>query len=344
MLAVLREIPRSAQDKLQNCWLGECWRGGRIEVGEIMGRLNGWWEMMGGSRRMAELILFVGLLVGVWGCAGATLPPAPLQTPGEGGKVTRIPGTISPTNTLWPTATFKSTETSTPTIPAMPFFQANEVDINRSGLYWLECEVSWDIYHNWGIAEDCFGKSLLSFQDENMEIWGERFQRAPMEFDDIRLAVGNDIYETKHQRGSPYRYTLIKNGTVFAKANSRFGTYDPNRSLINIDGKVAWELADYEYPSIIFDGQDLKQRYKLDAAYYPYNINDKLIFIAKMDGKYTVYFNGEHVGPAFDEISIGYCCGPAAYSIQRAQGQYRFWGSREGRFYLVTVQTLDRGD
>ena len=252
----------------------------------------------------------------------------------------RITNTATPNRTAWPTATLKNTETNTPTIPATPFFHVNEIVYDAPGLIWSECEVSWDLYLSWRAAEDCFDESLPSVKRDDREVWGERFQRGVQSLNDLRLIIGDDIYETKHNRGNPIIYTLYKNGEIYAEASSYFGVYDPNQSLINVGGKAAWEVAGYEAPTVIYDGLDLRQIHNIEAAYKPYSINDKLIFVAKSDGKNLVIYDGEPVGPSFDEISIAYCCGPEGYSIRRVQGQYWFWGIRDGKFYLVRIQSL----
>jgi len=160
-------------------------------------------------------------------------------------------------------------------------------------------------------------------------------ERNPFKLYDTRNTINGDFYETDNEPGG--LYTLFRNGKIFAESVSGFTTYTPNRSLQDVGGKVVWELANPENPTIIFDGMDLRQEFNLDAAYLPYNINDNLIFVAKKDSKYFVMYGEEQIGPGFNNISIAYCCGPAGYSIQRVQGQYWFWGVRESRYYLVMI-------
>ena len=122
--------------------------------------------------------------------------------------------TATPSQPVWPTATLKNTETSTPTVPATPFFRAYEEVYDGAGLAWLECEVSWDFFHNWRAAEHCFGEPLPSSKDDDREIWGERVQREVQGFYDLILTIGDDFYETRHIRGNPIQYTLYKNVTL----------------------------------------------------------------------------------------------------------------------------------
>ena len=240
-------------------------------------------------------------------------------------------------NTLTPSPMFTetfSTPEVTPTIPLTPYIKTSKIDY-PSSLVWLECEVSFDQYHKWRVAEKCFGFPLSSWQDEDRAHIGERFKRIPFTPDDIRNTINGIFYETYTEPGG--LYILYRNGKIYAETSSGFTTYSPNRSLQDVGGVAAWELANPDHPTIIFDGQDIRQEYNLDAAYLPYTINDRLIFVANKDSKYYVVYGDEQIGPEFNNISIGYCCGPAAYSIQRVQGQYWFWGTRENRFYLVMI-------
>ena len=227
-----------------------------------------------------------------------------------------------------------STPEFTPTVPLTPFFQMSEMD-HLSDLLWLECEVSYDLNHYWTIAEECFGFPLPSWQEEDTARFGERFRRDTHIWDDFRIFIDGDVYETDKESGG--LYILYKNGYVFTQSVSGDTTYPPNRSLQEVDGKVVWELANPWFPSIIFDGLDLRQESNLEAAYIPYNISDRLIFVAKKDSKYFIVYDGEQIGPIFDRISIGYCCGPAGYSVRRVNEQYWFWGVRDNRYYLGMI-------
>ncbi len=246
---------------------------------------------------------------------------------------TLTPSSTSVFYTPMPTSTPEVTP-ATPTITPTPFYQMSEMD-HYADLFWLECEVSSNLYHRWPIAGKCFSLLVPSWQDEDRALFGEKFLRVSSSWADIRNTINGDVYETEKQ--ADWLYILYKNGGVFAQSMSGFTTYSPNRSLLEVDGKVVWELATPGQPTIIFDGQDLLQEYNLEAAYFPYALNDRLIFVAKRDSKYVVLYDGEQIGPVFDEISIGYCCGPAGYAPKRAQGQYWFWGVRENRYYAVAI-------
>lgn len=259
----------------------------------------------------------------------------PSQFASTPGMTPKIKNALTPSPAL--TGTLISPDL-TPTVAVTPHIKMNKI-IYPTGLVWLECQVSIDQYQNWRAAELCFGFPLSSWQDEDRACLGEKFKRNPFKPYDIRNTINGNIYETDNEPGG--RYSLFKNGIKIAESVSGFTTYSPNRSLQAVDGKVVWELANPENPTILREGTDLRQEYNLDAAYLPYNINERLIFVAKRDSKYFVIYGEEQTGPDFSNISIAYCCEPAGYSIQRVQGQYWFWGMRDSRYYLVMISADD---
>ena len=64
----------------------------------------------------------------------------------------------------------------------------------------------------------------------------------------------------------------------------------------------------------MYGGVDLRSAYNIEAAYAPYALRDKLIFVARRDDQYFVVYDGQRLGPAYDRIHIAYCCEPAATS------------------------------
>jgi hypothetical protein len=181
---------------------------------------------------------------------------------------------------------------------------------------------------------------LPAWQDEDRQRLGEHFHRPTEALQDLRLAIGKDVYETKHQT---YQYELMKNGVTIATANSIFSVFDPNRALLMADNKIVWELVGFNsdqtvlISAVIYDGVNLLDKFSLEGAYIPYVINDKLTFVAKKAGRFYVMYDEQKLGPEFDEISIGYCCSSAAYSILGVQDQYWFWGMRDGKYFVVAL-------
>jgi len=257
--------------------------------------------------------------------------------------MSNLPTAITETNKTASTPTRLSASTWTLT-PVLETNEGNFIRIENhyedNTLTWIECEVPQEDYHNWLIATDCLGLEFPTWTEIDKQRLGERFQTSPGNLEDIRLTVGQDIYETQHQ-GSKYK--LSKNGEVIVSANSVFSSFDPNRSLLNVDGKIVWELTGLNFDQteldavVFFDGINLQDQYDLEGAYIPYVLNNSLIFIAEKNGMFFVMSDQKQVGPVFSDISIGYCCEPAAYSIQRTGNQYWFWGMREDKYYVVAL-------
>ena len=167
--------------------------------------------------------------------------------------------------------------------------------------------------------------------------YGER-----IDGDNLQLVIGQAIYRTETEVKRSFlpikqRYVLYRNEKPIATLRGEFVAHSPNISLQNIGGKAAWEFADGNIATIIYDGQDVRHLYGLDAAYRPYSLADKLIFIGQKDGRYFVVYDGFKIGPDFDEIVIAYCCETVLYSVQFGQGKYLFNGVRGGQHYIVEI-------
>ncbi len=203
-----------------------------------------------------------------------------------------------------------------------------------AGLVWHECALSHALF-DWKEAESCFGHPMPLLNDDEKANYGER-----IDDENLQLVVGQDVYRTE-VKGSllpmRQRYVLYRNEKPIATLRGEFGAHSPNISLQNVDGKSAWEFADEHIATIVYDGQDVRHLYGLDAAYRPYKLADKLVFIAQKDGRYFVVYNGFKIGPDFDQIVIAYCCESILYSVQSGQGKYLFNGSRGGQHYIVEI-------
>ena len=207
---------------------------------------------------------------------------------------------------------------------------ANPEDI---GLTWQECTISEGF--DWKQAETCFGHSMPLWNESEEANFGKRLD----DMESLQLTIGQDIYRASLSGGLfPNRkYTLYKNDQVIQSLHGEFTAYSPNVSLQNVGGKAAWEFADSNTATIIYDGLDVRQLYGLDKTYRPYGLTEALIFIGQQDGKYFVVYDGKKIGPGFDEIAIAYCCEPVLWSVQYGQGRYLFWGSRNGQWYVVEI-------
>jgi len=230
-----------------------------------------------------------------------------------------------------PAATITPVRQPTPTsFPLKP-----ESQVLPNGLTWTECEVPNRRYSHSKVDVAYLGTCM------KMPVWDDadkqrQAQRVPVSRgDNLRLTIGDDRYAVNNvttQGCCDYEY--IKNDRLEFKAHAPLITFDPSRSLSNIGGKPVWELAG-DPPVIYVDGEDINPKFGWDAAYLPYEIEGKLIYIARKDGLYHIVYDGVEFGPAFDRIFITYCCG--YLSVTRGQGQFWFLGTRGESQYVVSI-------
>ena len=242
------------------------------------------------------------------------------------------------TSSLSATTPMSIVDTSRPT------WIRDQISYLKLNLVWQECQIHRiaSYYDDWASAGQCLGAEPPQRQgpEEEKERFGESYSSSPDGLPmNLRLGIGEDIYEASIvDSGNGYEnWTLRKNGEVVVEEKGHFAPYNINQSLLNVNGKIAWEFADVDHPTIIYDGIDLQNKYELEAAYIPNVINNKLIFVAKKEDRYFVIYDGQKLGPEFDSIEVGYCCDETGYSIRRPFNQYWFWGSRGGRSYIVSI-------
>jgi hypothetical protein len=113
---------------------------------------------------------------------------------------------------------------------------------------------------------------------------------------------------------------------------------DPNTKLWNIGGKAVWEIESAppteNLSAIIVDGVNQNEKHQLDGSFHVYYLKDKIIFIALKNGKYHIVYNEKFIGPEFDQILLYGGPPPVLYG----NGQYWFWGRREGTHYVVVIR------
>ena len=274
--------------------------------------------------------------------ATPTITPAEVMETAQAIVKTEIVGTLTamPTNTPVPSASpLPPTETSIPIIQSssIPFSGTPTVVVLENGLEWTECVVPSRAYvHNQADMEflaKCF--DIPTWDENDKRRMGERVE-AEHALTELRITIGSDHFETKLEDISQgcCRYELIKNGEPVLNITPGFVTSDPNRNFWNIGGKLVWELAGY-ISVIVVDGVNFNEKYQLEGSHFPYEIDGKLIYIAKKNGKYHIVYNEKVMGPEFDQIFMAYCCG--MISVYYGQGQYWFVGRRDGTYYVVAI-------
>jgi len=255
--------------------------------------------------------------------------PAVQGTPSPPPTLTRTPG-LSSTPSVSPT---HFTPSPTSTLPLTPYFFRIE-NIYQDDLLWQECVVSKDLYQDWSVGYRCFGESLPAAANKGSEL-GKYVEREEGEFPDLVLELDSQTFETFHNGES---HTLFSNDEQLLEIDFSGVDYNPQRSLQWIADQIVWELAN-DQESVIYRVQEsINQERNLEGAYYPYAIADQLLYIGSRESRYQLYYNDQPIGGAFDQISIGYCCAPEYYTVQRVNGEYWFWGIRGGRYYLVLIK------
>lgn len=235
-----------------------------------------------------------------------------------------------------------STETSIPIVTSIPVSMTPTTVVMENGLTWTECVVPYRDYvrdePDFELATSCLNLDWLGYDDYNIEINGHRLRETRISGevgDNLQLIIGEDVYETRYTLSSASNYKLLKNGIVIATVNvSQNGFFDPNLKLWNIGGKSVWEIYS-EPPTIVVDGINLTETHQWEGSFFPYDIKNKLIYVAQKNGKYSIVYDDKVIGPEFDEIYMKYCC--ATTNVIYGHGQYWFWGRREGTYYVVAI-------
>ncbi len=265
---------------------------------------------------------------GAMGLLGLVLLAAcqgPAAGPTSGASQT--PGAIRPTT---PPVAYPGQ--TTPPAPPTGASIVSKTSFAERGLIWRECEVSEEAYTDWRQAEACFGQAPPSWSEEDEQRFGTRTSRG------LRLAVGDDVYEVRDHDLNVIRWsTLTKNGWPVHVLPGGALVHPANISLQTVSGKVAWEFAGELQKTVIYGGKNVRALYGLEAAYRPYGIDGKLIFVGERDGASFIVIDGKQMGPEFDEIIVAYCCEPVLYSVRLGGGRYAFWGTRRDRHYVVEL-------
>lgn len=255
--------------------------------------------------------------------------------------------TVTSTPVLLPSpSVLPPTETPTPLIPSIPISGTPTVIAMENGLTWSECIVPFfDHPHetaDFEFATSCLNMDWPGWDDYAIELNGQPLREERVDGDgehgdNLRLIIGKDIYETRYTNiDGGNNYELLKNEVAIAETTAcpYCAIGDPNLKLWNIGGKSVWEIFT-DPPTIFVDGISRNERYQWDGSYFPYDIKNKLIYIASKNGKYSVVYDEKVIGHEFDQIYMTYCC--ASTSVLYGHGQYWFWGRIEGTYYVVAI-------
>jgi len=73
------------------------------------------------------------------------------------------------------------------------------------------------------------------------------------------------------------------------------------------------------------------------SAEQPYQLDGRQIFLARLGVKYFVMYNGQKVGPTFNDIQLDPGYGEPVFTVNHGKGWYVFRGVRNGNYYLVEI-------
>jgi len=212
----------------------------------------------------------------------------------------------------------------------------SEKVLETSGLLWRECALSG---LDWKQAEACLGYSRFELKESG--ITGTRMENGEwmLQVDGaVDGAVYSALYETRTWEWfGLLSASLYKDGHRVHTFFDRASGFSPALSLRLVDDQVAWTFSGERVHTIAYDGRDLRAQYDLDAAYSPAEIAGKLIFVGKTDDVALIVYDGERIGPVFDEIITAHCCEIGLYAPFAVEGRYGFWGERGGRTWVVEI-------
>jgi hypothetical protein len=168
---------------------------------------------------------------------------------------------------------------------------------SEAGLDWQECQLPGT--SAWEEPVDCLDTSSPVLSETERSAFGQYVAN-----DVVQLTLGRDVYKA-HAKDMVVLtlYDLYKNES---RVKSLIGLGDTlwlHMFLQNIGGHVAWQIANENPATIIYDGKDVRRLYGLDKAHAPYSLAGKLIFVAQKGGKYFIMYDGQKIGPDFGSVS-----------------------------------------
>jgi hypothetical protein len=258
---------------------------------------------------------------------------------------TAIPASTSTDTPLPAPTSLPPTHTSTPMPQNSPIPVSGTPTIiaMENGLTWVECIAPIEDYahsvEDQEFASRCLNMEIPVWDDNDRKMAGEWTVIATVTSNNnavFQQVVGNDVYLIKQEgTNGCCEYEFLKNGKVILKTHIPLVAASPFQHHFTIDGKAVWELLT-DPPTILVDGVDYNEKHQLEGIFKPYAIRNKLIYIAKQNGKYHIVYDEEIIGPEYDEIYIKYCCGTT--NVRYGKGQYLFWGKRDGTYYVVGIR------
>lgn len=201
--------------------------------------------------------------------------------------------------------------------------------VAATGLEWRECLAPV------GVSEDCGEPFALASPDPALPVaWLDhnasdlRLKTAGRDRRVIRWPAWTGCYSVIGVTRSPWTLCGGDNELRWA-TNIGIQSFHAGPAVVIRDGNLE---------TVLWDGEDLRKTYGIDAAYEPADLGGRLLFIGRRSSRYFVVYDGKRVGPDFEAMQLGTCC-EAALRRPRADGEsYRFYGSRQGREVQVVIR------
>ena len=223
-----------------------------------------------------------------------------------------------------------------PTSTPLPAIEPVE-QVLEAGLRWRECAVS---SLDWRQAEACLGYTRAELSSDPAAA-GARLDNGEwrLQVDGVARGVAySAVYETRTVEWlGLLSASLYKDGRRVHTFFDRASGFPPHLSLRLIDGQVAWAFSGDRVHTVAYGGRDLRAAYDLDAVYAPAELDGALIAIGQEGDPSFVVYDGERIGPLFEEIPTGHCCEIGLYAPFAGEERYGFWGKRGDDWAVVEI-------
>ncbi|MCX6735063.1 MAG: hypothetical protein NTZ25_04130 [Candidatus Peregrinibacteria bacterium] len=157
-------------------------------------------------------------------------------------------------------------------------------------------------------------------------------------------ASSNGEFYTFHEKniyGSSEVLTdIYENDKILFSKKMEFGASGPilNQTIINDSPSFTFrEPGPVE--NTFYKGETMNEKYKVDDSENLFVVNGKIGFVATVNGKKFIMYDGKKVSQDFDEIRTHACCAISAYPFEIDQnGTLSLLAKRGEKYYLVEIK------
>lgn len=159
-------------------------------------------------------------------------------------------------------------------------------------------------------------------------------------FAEFYAAENGDLYAIIAEGGISDKYSIYQNDKLLFNQKMYFGADSAVEDKSIVDSNPAFTF--YESGSIkntFYKGETMNEKYKVDDSENLFVVNGKVGFVATLNGKKFIMYDGKKVSQDFDEIRTHACCAISAYPFEIDQnGTLSLLAKREEKYYLVEVK------